>query len=53
MESGGEVINEIKKWNKKKIERKKNPRLTLLARGSTININIGNRACGLSLKLNV
>ena len=31
----------------------KNPRLTLVARGSIIYTNIGNRACGLPLKLKV
>lgn len=28
----------------------KNPRLTLIARGSIIYANVGSRACGLSLK---
>lgn len=46
-ESGCEVRSEIKN-GVKKIERMGNPRLTLIARGSMIYINIGSRANGLS-----
>lgn len=46
-ESGCEMIDVSAEKNEKRYERK-NPRLTLMARGSTIYINIGNRANGLS-----
>ena len=39
---------EIEKNGIKKTERMGNPRLTLIARGSMIYINIGSRANGLS-----
>lgn len=47
-ESGCEVRREIEKNGIKKTERMGNPRLTLIARGSMIYINIGSRANGLS-----
>ena len=47
-ESGCKVRREIEKNGIKKTERMGNPRLTLIARGSMIYINIGSRANGLS-----
>ena len=47
-ESGCEVRREIEKNGIKKTERMGNPRLTLIARGSMIYINIGSRVNGLS-----
>lgn len=49
-ESGGEIMNEIKKWNKKDRTDKK-PALDFDSTGEyDIYINIGSRANGLSLK---